>query len=78
MLNKLPAWHPLSIRAQITLLVIAVTLPAAAGMVWFILAESRDATQTAYSRVKDLARETKSHLDTILTDYDDLFDHLVA
>jgi signal transduction histidine kinase len=76
--HKLIPGYPLSIRAQMSLLVIAVTLPAAAGMVWFILAESRDATQAAYSRVKDLARETKSHLDTILTDYDDLFDHLVA
>ena len=76
-MNKLTG-YPLSIRAQMSLLVIAVTLPAAAGMVWFILAESRDATQAAYSRVRDLARETKSHLDTIFTDYDDLFDHLTA
>ncbi|MCX7141623.1 MAG: PAS domain S-box protein [Proteobacteria bacterium] len=68
----------LSIRAQMLLLMLAVALPAAAGISWFILAESRDATDAAYLRVKDLADDTASHIDLILSDYDVLFSHLAT
>ena len=77
MTNLLPQ-RQISIRAQIVLLVLAMALPAAGGMIWFIFAEARDATDAAKIRVKDLADDTASHLNVILSDYEELLNHLAA
>jgi PAS domain S-box-containing protein len=51
----------LSIRAQMILLVLAIALPAAAGVAWFIAAESGDTTAAGHAPVKIVADATAWH-----------------
>ena len=58
--------RPLSIRAQLLLLVLAVVLPAAGIIAFFIAGEAADARGAAYSRLKIVAGNTATRLDRIL------------
>lgn len=60
----------LSIRTQLMLLVLAVTLPAVAIFAYHVAHESQEATAAAYSRVKLLADHTQADLAQLLREHE--------
>ncbi|MBE0621404.1 MAG: EAL domain-containing protein [Burkholderiales bacterium] len=70
--------RPLSIRVWLILLVLAVVLPAAGLVAWYIDADSREARDGAYASVKRLAERTGADLGQLLRDDKQLLERLAA
>src|SRR5512146_424947 len=60
--------HRLSIRNQLLLMVLAVLVPAAGLVAWYIGHYWQEARKAAYARVKIVADNTASNLENILRD----------
>ena len=70
--------HHLSIRNQLLLLVLAVTLPAAAIFVYYAADDSRQAREAAYANLRLAADNTAARLDRILQEHEQVLERLAA
>ena len=68
----------LSIRARLILLVLAVLLPAAALVAWFVAADAREARDLAHAGVQNLAQEAAADLGLLLREDQTLLERLAA
>ena len=69
-------FYRLSVRMQITLLVVAVFLPALAVLVWHHMMDRQGARAIAYERVRMLAHHTAANLESTLRDHEALLGRL--
>jgi len=74
---KLPHLR-LSIRAQLMLLVLAVALPAAGMLTYFLVQDARDAAENAYAKVNILAAGTAAHIDLMLREHEPMLERLAV
>jgi len=67
-----------SIRTRLLALVLAVFVPAAAMLGWFLAAAAAEARNTAYAKVKVIADITASNLRLVLADTESMLTRLAA
>jgi len=67
---------PLSIRLWLILLVMAVALPFAGILAWYLASEEREASEAAYARVKVLVDVTAARLTLTLRENEQMLSHL--
>ena len=67
----------LSVRSQLLLMVLAILLPAAGIVVWYVAHDSQEAQESAYAQVKILADNVAANLQHLLSENEEVLGHFV-
>ena len=68
----------MSIRSRLLLLIIAIMLPGVAAWAWYLVGETREAEEVAYSELKILAGNVAENLDIVLHEHEAILTRLAA